>query len=431
MIAMRGLAACATVVAAGVCLAQDGVEASALALARIKARMAENLTRLPNYTCTQVIERSVRRARSRKFELLDTVRLEVAVVEGKELFAWPGAGRFEEREISDLVHGGAIGNGSFALHARSVFMGRAPVFRFAGKEARNGRPIVRFDYTVAQFASGFQVRVGEEKAVVGYHGSIWADAESHEALRLEVHADDIPPWLGLEATSVATDYSRVRIGESDFLLPVLSEMTMMDARGTESRNRTYFSACRQYSGESVISFGDPSTSAAVAVPPPLPAVELPAGLRLEIELTSTIDSRQSAVGDPVTGLLAKDARWEGRLVAPKGGTVSGRVTQLERRMGQFGRAPSAYYLIGVEFDKLEFARGRAEFTGELDEIRGAAFSTARSDAGRPVIVGRGRDSWRDDFAARPGIGLFVVRGDNIRIGRGIQMIWTVSQRGAR
>ena len=56
-----------------------------LLLARIKAKAAENLQRLPNYTCTQTIERSHRNARARKFELLDTLRLEVALVEGKEL----------------------------------------------------------------------------------------------------------------------------------------------------------------------------------------------------------------------------------------------------------------------------------------------------------------------------------------------------------
>ena len=81
-----------------------------LLLGRIKAKAAENLQRLPNYTCTQTIERSHRNAKSRKFELLDTIRLEVALVEGKELFSWPG-GKFEEKGIGEIVGaGGAIGN---------------------------------------------------------------------------------------------------------------------------------------------------------------------------------------------------------------------------------------------------------------------------------------------------------------------------------
>src|SRR6185295_17276990 len=36
------------------------------ALARIKAKMADNLSRLPNYTCLQTIERSHRNARKKR-----------------------------------------------------------------------------------------------------------------------------------------------------------------------------------------------------------------------------------------------------------------------------------------------------------------------------------------------------------------------------
>src|SRR5207237_772673 len=83
----------------------------------IKARAAENLQRLPNYTCTETIERTRRLHGSRKFQPLDILRLEVALVEGKELFSWPGAGKFEERGIGEIVgHGAASGKVAFALH---------------------------------------------------------------------------------------------------------------------------------------------------------------------------------------------------------------------------------------------------------------------------------------------------------------------------
>src|ERR1700730_18633788 len=111
-----------------------------LLLARIKTRAAENLERLPNYTCTQTIERYRRRGKARKFEPLDTLRLEVALVEGKELFSWPGAGKFEEKGIGEIVGGGgAIGNGSFALHAKSIFLSRWPTFTYFGETNLNSR----------------------------------------------------------------------------------------------------------------------------------------------------------------------------------------------------------------------------------------------------------------------------------------------------
>src|ERR1700694_2080018 len=116
-----------------------------LLLARIKVRAAENLQRLPNYTCTQTIERSHRSGKARKFEPLDTLRLEVALVEGKELFSWPGAGKFEDKGIGEIVGGGgAIGNGSFALHAKSIFLTRWPSFTHFGETNLNGRQAVRY-----------------------------------------------------------------------------------------------------------------------------------------------------------------------------------------------------------------------------------------------------------------------------------------------
>src|SRR5262245_46878599 len=101
--------------------AQENISPEALLLSRIKVRAAENLTRLPNYTCLETIERSTR-GPSGKFRLVDFIRLEVAYVDRKEMFAWPGSNNFEDQDITDLVGGGTIGNGSFALHARSVFL---------------------------------------------------------------------------------------------------------------------------------------------------------------------------------------------------------------------------------------------------------------------------------------------------------------------
>src|SRR4051812_23135732 len=88
---------------------------------RARYHMSQMLTNLPNYTCLQTIERTQRMAPRKKPSLLDVVRIEVALVDGKELFSWPGSGKFVDTEIGEMVRGGAIGTGSFGLHAKSVF----------------------------------------------------------------------------------------------------------------------------------------------------------------------------------------------------------------------------------------------------------------------------------------------------------------------
>jgi hypothetical protein len=97
-------------------------------LSKIKRRMVETLARQPNYTCIQQVERSHRRLPRGKYELLDLVRIEVALVEGKEMFAWPGSRKFEDMDLGTMVTGGAIGTGNFATHARAVFQTSFRVF---------------------------------------------------------------------------------------------------------------------------------------------------------------------------------------------------------------------------------------------------------------------------------------------------------------
>ncbi len=120
-----------------ICAAQE-LSPESLMLARIKVRMAENLKRLPNYTCLQTIERSTRSSATQRYRPMDILRMEVALVGGKELFAWPGEQNFQEREFREIATSGAMGNGNFALHARSVFLSNVPTFKYAGRETRDG-----------------------------------------------------------------------------------------------------------------------------------------------------------------------------------------------------------------------------------------------------------------------------------------------------
>src|SRR3974390_1739503 len=95
-------------------------------LTQVIARMSDNLIRLPNFTCLQTIDRSRRASAGLRGETVDRVRVEVALVDGKELFAWPGEGKFEDRELSDMVMGGATSTGNFGLLSKAVFTTGAP-----------------------------------------------------------------------------------------------------------------------------------------------------------------------------------------------------------------------------------------------------------------------------------------------------------------
>jgi hypothetical protein len=315
-------------------------------LAGIIKRVAADHARLPNYTCTQTIQRSVRPDASKKWAPVDTLRLEVALVAGTELYAWPGSPNFEEKRIDELIQGaGAIGTGVFALHLRNLFLKAGPKFYYAGETEVGGRPAVRFDFKVPREKSGFEVGDGQHEAAVAYAGSFVADRETLELIRLDVRVDEVPAPVRVKATRDTIEYAKVRIGESEFLLPASAQMIIIAPEG-ETRNITRFDACRQYVGESVVSFGDAPEAETAR---PVREVKLPAGLGIEMTLETQI-SPQAAVGDPVEGLLQRALKdKEGTLLLPKGTRFKGRITRLERRR----TAAIQYGVIGVTFGQAD------------------------------------------------------------------------------
>jgi hypothetical protein len=332
--------------------AQPGFDAETL-LHDIRERIRDNLNRMPDYVCTQTVERSVRSGAGAPLKTLDTLRLEVALVGNRELFSWAGASRFQEQELADLVGRGAVGTGSFALHAKTVFLTGAAEFEYRGEDVKDGRKAFRFTYSVPLEASRYRVRMQPHEAVVAFKGAFLADAETLDVIRLEVHAEDLPQKLGLIRVSDVMEYARTPIGGTDFLLPRASELTMSGAYGDESVNRAKFGACRQYSAVSTLSFETNSGPAA-----PTAASPISPGVILDVELESEIALSHASIGDLLTARLARAA---GGL--PQGATVTGRIVRLDR-----STLPIEHFVLGLRLEEIETPEGRVPLAATMEEV---------------------------------------------------------------
>jgi hypothetical protein len=394
--------------------AQTKISRETLLLARIRARAAENLQRLPNYTCLETIERSVRRAVSRRFELIDLVRLEVAYVDGKELFAWPGSRTFEDRDITEMVSGGAIGNGSFALHARSIFLSNSALFQYAGEVTLDGRAAFRFDYEVPMIRSGYKLRVKPAEGIVGYKGSFWIDPQTLDLMRLDVDVNDIPSNVPVASGRESLEYARSRIGEKDFLLPRRSELMLTDLGGNESRNYLYFSGCREFTGESVINFEDVPTGPIVEKKPPV-HITLAEGLDVDLKLQTPIEAGVTAVGDAVTAIVARDVRRKGYLFIPKGAVVAGRIVRLQRRNGP----RDTYWALGLLFDRIDFENQFSEFRAHMYPVTFPSNLAYPADSRRPGFY----RTIPEPTETNPRIGILYLKGEKAKLPAGIPTSW--------
>jgi len=345
-------------------------------LPRIREKMADVLRRQPNYTCTETIERT-RQEGANRTRIEDTLRLEVALVDGKEMFAWPGSKQFEDHDLREVVSTGMFGNGNFAIYARILFLTNVATFESKGQTHLGWR----YDFRVSRLTSGHRLRVDGREAVVGFHGSFYADPKTLDVLRMEVVAEDIPPELGVSEAETTVDYGQLAIGDEQFLLPVESRL-MMATADVVSRNTVRFASCRRFTGESTLLFDDPIlTEASAAVVPKvgLNEVTIPGGLNLPLEI-SDLDLMQGAVGDPVRAVMRADLRRGRQLLAPKGSIARGRIVQLERH--------PTYFRLKIEFQDLEWPGGHAALKLSFDRTPFATRTIVRDPANGAIWISR-------------------------------------------
>jgi len=347
-------------------------------IARIRTQVADRTARIPNYTCLETIERLWYADDYATGKTIDRLRLEVAAIEGKEEFAWPGGSRFDSQDIQEILGRGVSKTGDFSGFLDHIFTSNAATYTLFGEEPAAIRPSIRYDYRVPA-SDGYLLFHGGARAVIGYHGSFWVDPETLDLLRVEIEGDEIPAALRTASAKLAIDYGPVAVGAGTFLLPQATDVRLIDNHGLASRTITRFSRCRQFLAESTISFDErPSEQAAAAADP---GAELPEGLTLEAELTTPIERKSAAIGDLVEALLRKEVKAKGGIVVPKGAVVEGRIVRLETR----GSDPPCDLLL-LRFTKLRFGARQVRLRASVARY-GTGYSVPR---GSPRSVERAR-----------------------------------------
>jgi hypothetical protein len=370
----------------GTALAQDSVAL----IERVRARMRQNVERMPDYICLQTVNRSQRDGENDAFRARDVLRVEVGVSGNRELYAWPDESTMGERELAAMVGSGVVGTGNFALFAKHIFAASVAEFTAHGEETREGRRTYRFDYDVPRELSSYRLRVPPHEGITGFQGSFWVDRETLDLVRLEVRAADIPERLGVARVDSAVEYERSAVGDRDFLLPRRSELLLVTARGDQSLNRSEFTGCRQYQTSASVSFRPdeadrgapdvprPGAPGGTAAPPQWP---IPARALIEVELAGALDPARVAAGDAIQAVVAKPVKDGERVIVPEGALVAGRVLGVERRS-----APVEHYVLALQFHTLEWDGRRTPLFATMQDAGPAAGLIRREKRLEPTFT---------------------------------------------
>ena len=337
-------------------LAQNsGLSPEVLFLSRMIRHVGESVTAVPNYTCTETLYREQLKPPGKTFQQLDLVKLEVAKVGHKEVFAWPGAGKFEETPIAEFLGGGGlIADGVFSLFAADLFVHGAGNLSYRGPEDFGGRKAVRIDYVVGSLRANFSLTTKEGSAVVSYSGSFWVDPVSLDLIRLVVNADGIPDRLRLSGVRITIDY------RGDNAVPESAVLEMRKTTGEVSRDQIRFTNCRKFAGDATIVFDPAETPAAADDAPKIKTIVLPGNLTIALRLQTPIEAGKSSVGDEITAVVESDVKGDRRVWLTKGSIAHGRIRRLERHKG----TPD-YVLAGLEFSTVEAGLTHYEFVARL------------------------------------------------------------------
>ena len=404
--------------------AQSDLPKDVLQLAQLKRVVKARLAALPNYTCLETIQRSQRRNAEQPFRLLDTVRVEVAVINDRELYSWPGANAFEDQSIADMIGTGMSSSGSFKSEISNVLVNNISNITSHGYEDLRGRRALRWDYGIPYNVSDWTLRIAGRRGKVSETGSFWADAETLELLRLENSAKDIPPDLPITAVNDSLDYSLMRVGSRDLLLPQTAESLITKWDGQQSRNVIEFSHCREFAAEARLTTDDEPASLDKPAAP-VAEVSIPAALQLSIRLANPVDSRVAKVGDPLTAEILSPVEYKHKLIVPKGAILRGRIRQLERHS-----SPRAHCIVGLEFTDIEFPGHHASFYGEMTGVAPGAgvsltLSTAKAET-RGIGMGGTLTTSRTETYVPvpiPGVSTFIMEGPSFLLPAGLLMDW--------
>jgi hypothetical protein len=241
----------------------SGAESTAI-LERSRKAALEYVQSLPNFVCSEVIERYIApSARGREYftdwRLHDTLTVQLGYFEGKEEHKLTLIdGKPTDRTYDFL--GGSIGSGEFGGMLHSVFdPASAATFRWERWRNVRRRRAAVYSYVVQQVHSSYllvsRVPGGPRAALVGYHGEVEIVPETGAVLSLTYKADSIPDELRWTSAVTSVAYDFTDVGGRNYLLPASSE-TVMESPEEWTRNRMVFRKYGKFTSESSITFGD-------------------------------------------------------------------------------------------------------------------------------------------------------------------------------
>ena len=231
---------------------------AAAAVERTRAIAASYTRHMPDFICTQTIQRSYHLTLPKNWIDSDVLTLKLRYsgqIEDRQLIARNG------QPVAKGEPAGGLENiGEFGGMLETVFDRQTQAeFRWEEWKTVRSRPAAAFSYHVAREHSSYMLSFDPggyvHRQVVAYHGTVEVDRETGDVLRLVYESEDVPKDFPMQSASTTVDYGFVEVAGKRYVLPVRAEIeTLSD--GIRSRNISEFTDYRKFTADSTVTFGD-------------------------------------------------------------------------------------------------------------------------------------------------------------------------------
>lgn len=347
-------------------LAADRQPDEAAIMTRILTRVRASVAKIPNYTCLETITREYYEAMApvaRSCDVVlaaqehptlnmqlrhtatDRLRIEVAMSSHGEMHSWPGDKSFYDGKIDAMVREGPMGTGTFGAFLAAVFQQDVKNYRFLEQLTVEGRLRARFAFAVPRTDSHYFIKLDKDWKETAYDGTFEADVETGELAWVALNTAVLPEIAGTCQTRTRIELGQAAIGDSDFLLTRRARQEFIGTDSSHTVNTMEFSSCREYRGESTISFGTAPEASGSPVDgtkrQAAPPAAKPTGIRFNLELTSPLDSATAAAGDRFTARV-RNTPLTLHSIAPNNAIVEGRILRVQT---YYGKSPEVIFVL--------------------------------------------------------------------------------------
>lgn len=224
-------------------------------LASIRRYAERYVDNLPNFICEEVTRQYEAGKKPKHWHQGDTLTAKLVYNEGREERTLEFVNNRPIAMHAGLWRRPLITEGEFGMLMERVFGSIAdPDFSWAGWQFGGDRWLAVFDYQIDKQHSTLSLSLGDlAKAVVPYHGSIYADPASGAIWRITSNPSDIPAELRTRSIETTIDYTSVNIGGQSYILPATATVLLVTP-SNNIRNEIEFRSFRKFEADSRITY---------------------------------------------------------------------------------------------------------------------------------------------------------------------------------